>query len=488
MLELGIGAIGLAVLSVVPLLGGVYSAWAGSGPWSVVLRGLLAGLCLLPPTALMGATLPALARWVEATPRGVSWLGLFYAGNTFGAVVGSLLAGFYLLRLHDMPTATYVAVAINGAVAALAWMVARVTMPAAAPPEPVPAPGPRATRDISIAIALSGMTALAAEVVWTRLLSLLFGGTTYTFSLILASFLIGLGIGSAGGAAMARSLRRPRLAFGWCQAMLCVAIAWGGYLLTASLPFWPIDPSLAPSPWLEFHLDLARSLIVVLPAAILWGASFPLALAAVAGRGGDPARVVGGLYAANTLGAIVGSLGASLVVSALGSQQAQQLMVVACAASAILVLRPFALGPDRRAGLRFAAALAVIGVAGGLVLPLAIQPVPGSLVAYGRWAPTRAGGATIVYMGEGYNAAVAVSRLSNGVLNYHNAGKIQASSEVQDMRLDADSFRRCEHAVRQARDRHRRVVALAHVDDARAGGARRRPAPVGHQRPGHRLE
>ena len=146
------------------------------------------------------------------------------------------------------------------------------------------------------------MTALAAEVVWTRLLSLLFGGTTYTFSLILAAFLLGLGIGSSGGAALARGLERPRLAFGLCQALLCGAIAWGGYLLTASLPYWPIDPSLAPTPWLEFHLDLARTILVVLPAAILWGASFPLALAAAATRGDDPARVVGRLYAANTVG------------------------------------------------------------------------------------------------------------------------------------------------------------------------------------------
>ena len=55
----------------------------------------------------MGATLPVVARWVEATPTGVSWLGYFYGGNLAGAVAGSLLAGFYLLRLYDMPTATY---------------------------------------------------------------------------------------------------------------------------------------------------------------------------------------------------------------------------------------------------------------------------------------------------------------------------------------------------------------------------------------------
>ena len=68
----------------------------------ILLRGLAAAICLLPPTLLMGATLPAMARWVKTTPEGVSWLGFFYGGNIAGAVLGSLTAGFYLLRVHDM--------------------------------------------------------------------------------------------------------------------------------------------------------------------------------------------------------------------------------------------------------------------------------------------------------------------------------------------------------------------------------------------------
>ena len=78
---------------------------------------------------------------------------------------------------------------------------------------------------VYLAIAISGMTALGAEVVWTRLLSLLFGATVYTFSLILAVFLIGLGIGSSVGAAIGRGVARPRIALGVCQLLLCGAIA-----------------------------------------------------------------------------------------------------------------------------------------------------------------------------------------------------------------------------------------------------------------------
>ena len=235
----------------------------------------------------------------------MSWLGFFYGGNIAGAVLGCLAAGFYLLRVYDTSIATYVAVALNLLVASLAAILAR-TAPATATgragrarADIKPAPGAWA---IYVAIGLSGMTALSAEVIWTRILSLLFGATVYTFSLILAVFLTGLGIGSSLGAAIGRGIERPRVALGICQVLLCAAIAWTAYVVTASLPYWPINPSMASSPWFTLQLDLVRCLWAVLPAAILWGASFPLALASVASPGQDPARLVGGVYAANTVG------------------------------------------------------------------------------------------------------------------------------------------------------------------------------------------
>src|SRR5580765_3730228 len=112
-LELGIGAMGLLLLWGMPLINSLYTVIGGPVP----LRCLIAAICLLPPTLMMGATLPAMARWVETTPKGVSWLGFFYGGNISGAVVGSLLAGFYLLRVYDQAWATYVAVMLNVAVA-----------------------------------------------------------------------------------------------------------------------------------------------------------------------------------------------------------------------------------------------------------------------------------------------------------------------------------------------------------------------------------
>jgi spermidine synthase len=427
-LELGIGAIGIVLLFGMPVIGGAYSAWAGTGVTGILFRGMAAGICLLPPTMLMGATLPAIARWVEATPKGVSWLGFFYGGNTAGAVLGSLLAGFYLLRVTDITITTFVAVGLNVLVSvvaiAIASRVPHEPSAAVATPSLVSRVGDR--WPVYVGIGLSGMTALSAEVLWTRNLSLLFGATTYTFSLILAVFLTGIGIGSSLGSALGRGLERPRVALAWCQLSLCGALAWTALVLNNSLPYWPINPSINTNPWFQFQLDLTRAFFAVLPGAILWGASFPLALASVASEDEDPAKLVGGVYAANTLGAIVGSLGASLLLTIwLGSQRSQQLLVIVAALSALIIVWKE----------KTATTIVSIAAVAAALLAFTVPPLPGIFVAFGRYTATQLGQAEVIYMGEGWNASVAVSERSNGVRNYHNAGKVQASSEPQDMRL-----------------------------------------------------
>jgi spermidine synthase len=448
-LELAIGVLGVVLLFAMPLVGRVYTAWGGYGLGGFLLRGVLAALCLLPPTMAMGATLPAVARWVETTPAGVSWLGVFYAGNIAGAVFGCLFAAFYLLRVHDMATATYVAAAINVEVAALAFFLAsgsRDGAPRAVSPE---APEPRwkpakvepaaGAGLVYTAIALSGFCALAAEVVWTRLLALLLGATVYSFAIILAVYLFGLGIGSALGSLAARNVSDPRKALGWCQLAIVGTVAWSAVMLTRSLPYWPINVSISRSIWFNYQLDLARTLWAILPGPILWGASFPLALAAVAGRDRDPGRVVGVVYAANTLGAIGGALSASLfLVAWLGSQRAQQIVMAAAAAAGLALLLPPLVAGVRARGLRGAGTAIPLAAttAAAALLVARVPPVPGLLVGYGRYTPTWLNSAAqMLFVGEGLNASVAVSRAQGGLLQYHSAGKVQASSLPADMRL-----------------------------------------------------
>jgi spermidine synthase len=432
LVEMGIGVCGILVLLAMPLVDRVYVAAVGHGLPAMLLRAVVAAACLLPPTVLMGASLPAASRWLKTTPEGVSWMGLLYGGNTAGAVFGCLLAGFYLLRVHDMATATLVAAALNGVVALISFGMASRTPHQADAEEPAATPmveaAPRSGA-VYVTIALSGACALGAEVVWTRLLGLLLGATVYTFSIILAVFLAGLGIGSGVAAALVRGVARPRLALGCCQLLLSGAVAWTAYMLANSLPYWPINPLLSTSPWFTFQIDLARSTWAILPAALLWGASFPLALAALASRGRDAGRMVGGIYAANTAGAIVGALAFSMfLVPAIGTQGCERVLIVLSVVSALFALAP----PLRaKAGVLLLAA-AVVAV---VLLAMSVSGVPSMLIAYGRRITTSANRSQILYAGEGMNASIAISRWDDGAVQFHVSGKVEASTEPYDMRL-----------------------------------------------------
>jgi spermidine synthase len=454
-LELLIGMIGLAVLFGMPFVEEIYTRYAGHGPLGIFLRAAVAGACIFVPAVLMGATLPAVARRVETDPDGVSWLGFFYGGNIAGAVFGCLLAGFYLLRVHDVTVATYVAVALNVGVSAIALALAASEAQFEPALNPATLAGATPSADswaVYLAIAFSGMSALGAEVVWTRLLSLLLGGTVYTFSLILAVFLTGLGIGSGFGAMLARRTAQARVALGLCQGLLTAAIAWTAVAISQSLPYWPIVPELSRSPWYTFQLDLVRCLWAVLPPTLLWGASFPLALSAVARRGQDPARLVGRVYAANTIGAIAGALTFSLVlIPAFGTSGAERALIGLAAAAAATVLIPLLLKAPARAQRGGAAAAAfALGAAGWLAW--SVTPVPWTVVAFGRqtasWIGRSAPGIVTevpdepgkpdifcTYVGEGTNVSVAVTMTKEGVRSFHGAGKIQASTLLYDMRL-----------------------------------------------------
>ena len=413
-IELGIGICGVAVLFAMPYVNRFYAATGGG----IALRGVVCAACLLAPTVLMGASLPAIARWVETTPRGVSRLGFLYGGNIAGAVVGCLLAGFYLLRVHDTAVATYVAAGINVVVAMAAYLMAR--RPYSAPDTTQDAESPAvSSHAIYWTIALSGLTALGAEVVWTRLLSLMLGATVYTFSIILAVFLVGLGSGSGAGAALSRRIS-ARIALACCQILLAGAILWTAFLLARTLPYWKVNPGVAANAWLKFRLDFGRCLLALLPAAFLWGASFPLAIAAAAGRRQDPGRLMGRIYAANTAGAIVGAIAFSLlVIPGVGTQQAQRILIVAAVLSGMLALRP-----------RYAVPAVLAAL-----LATAVPAVPWQAVAWGRQLPQKPNTGQLLYLGEGMNASIAITERYKTRM-FHISGKVEASDEAQDMRVE----------------------------------------------------
>ena len=439
-LELGIGLIGAVVPFLLPYIQAGYLTAIGHGYSSVLLRTTVCAVALLPPTILMGATLPAISRWTSATPQGASTVGLLYMANIGGGAFGTVLAGFYLLRMHDTMVATGVAVAINVLGAAFAWWLScrhqyqPVTdVQVEGDVQGLSSPSLRSAAHFVAAV--SGLTALGAEVVWTRQLSLLLGASVYTFSLILAVFLAGLGLGSLLGSSLARRTKAPALALATCQLLLVFGIAYGSRAIVEFLPAWQPTKSFLPdvrlSSQLRFAFDALRTAIALLPATLLWGASFPLALAVATG-GRDAGRPVARLNALNTLGSLAGAIVFTvLVVPTVGSQRAQQALVVLAAASAcgmfLLVM------PDER---RRRSALSLCAIATFVAAFWIVPPVPAGLIAYGRSVDSWGSIKQFLYLREGATASVAVTEGIAGARQFHISGKVEASDMDIDMRLE----------------------------------------------------
>ncbi len=204
------------------------------------------------------------------------------------------------------------------------------------------------------------------------------------------------------------------------------------------LPGWPVDPWLAINPWANFDLDLTRTIRAIFPATLLWGASFPLALAAAAANREDPARLTGEVYAANTAGSIVGALAFSLLlIPAIGTQSSQQVLIWLAAASAVIALAPLA----SKKTLAFVGALCGAAIlAWGLAAT--VGAVPWQVIAYGRRiAPILRGldrpidaQTSPLFVGEGINSSVVITD-RKGLRSFYVSGKSEASSALLDMRL-----------------------------------------------------
>jgi len=239
---------------------------------------------------------------------------------------------------------------------------------------------------------------------------------------------VGLGVGGGAGAWISRSVR-PRMALGYSQLLLAAAIAWTAYMLAESLPYWPAEPGSGP--WEVFRTDLLRACAAMLPGALLWGASFPLALAAAAEQGSESGRLVGGIYAANTGGAILGALIFSLVlIPHVGTLNSQRILILLSGASALAIFLT-QLWPQR-IGYGVLCLMATLGIAG--VLSGRLPPLPPDLIAYGRRFLTTKDSVKILFTAEGLNSTIAVSDW-DGATQFHVSGKVEASTGIYDMRL-----------------------------------------------------
>jgi spermidine synthase len=338
-LETGVAVLALATPVFFSWIGHAYVAayrHFGDGPGKLMLiRVLLSAVALLPPTVLMGATFPALARAVEGISRPGRRSTLLYGVNTAGAVVGVLACGFLLIPsigLHATLVGS-ACVSLLGALLAAFSGFAR----------PAPVSAERAApRALWLFVAfVAGACAMADEVLWTRILVLHLGSSVYAFALMLATFLIGLVGGSLIGAALrSQDLRRSigvaQLSFGF--SILLQVFAFTGYSRTLVA----VATSLLHVRTYGGVLlaEAVTTGLFLLPPTLLMGLSFALLLQAASRSAGTAPADVASVYAANTLGGIGGSLLAGFAAIPLIGSQNSLLLTGFLATSLALLLAP----------------------------------------------------------------------------------------------------------------------------------------------------
>jgi spermidine synthase len=474
LLEGGIGlycaAFPLVLAALDPAFGWCYRTLSDNPVACTAARFALAAIAILPPTTAMGATLPILVRAADAGGR-VSVLGgtgLLYGLNTLGAAGGALLAGFTLLPGLGFTGTLLVGVGANVAVAAAALLldrravVGRELAPVAVPPvaaspvavspvavSPDDADGapitPALRRSLLFLAFGSGVVSMLYQLGWTRALVLCFGSSVQAFTLILSTFVLGLGLGGL----LAPILRARGAALAVPLVLLETAVGVAGWTATvqlANLPLSVIEFHAAGAPsWGELlRWEWTRTLAIALLPTLAMGAVFPAVIAAVASGGEGASRAAGRVGATNTAGVLLGALvGGMLLIPAYGTRT--MLVAAACGNLLLAAVVAAAAFPPRRA-LAAAAGLAAAAAATAFATPPWLpHHFHSGPYLYSRsyldkskaWGTTlartlRDSGWDMPYVREGRSAGVAVFRHPDGSVFLRVNGKTDASS-VGDM-------------------------------------------------------
>jgi len=300
-----------------------------------LIRAALAAVAVLLPTILMGATFPVLSRLVERVEGPGRRSAALYGANTTGAVAGVVLAGMFLIPKVGLRATLLSSACVSLVAALLALAFQREPLP--------PARETQAERPVRVWLAvafLTGAGAMAVEVLWTRILVLYLGSSVYSFSLMLAIYLTGLAAGSFLGAVV--RVREPR------RLLAAIQVALGASLLVQVIAFPSYSKVLVAGAMRLLHArtygdvlaaEALTTIAYLFVPTLLMGATFAVLLR-TACRSSDTAPTdAGSVYAANTFGAIVGSLLAGfLAIPLLGTQASLVAAGFLSAAVALIVL------------------------------------------------------------------------------------------------------------------------------------------------------
>jgi spermidine synthase len=293
---------------------GVYPSLE-STPYLALARLVLAVLALAPATIMMGATFPTLVRHFTRSNEMGQAFGRLYMANTLGAVAGTIVAGLVLIEVFGLSGALRIGAVCSAIAGLVALWLARAAdrqqpEPVTSSPQaPSPTPmSPAARRApfpwLPLVVAfVSGLTSLGYQVTWTRLLASGTGGLTYVFTVILALFLIGIAVGAAIFNVIRGRIGDPVRFLAWTQFAVAI-LAMAGLVLVISQPH-ALDPG---RPFESIGALFGSAVLVVLPVTVAMGIAFPTSSELLRDERHRAGSAAGWLLAANTVGAIIGSL------------------------------------------------------------------------------------------------------------------------------------------------------------------------------------
>jgi len=306
-----------------------YHAYSPSPEAFATFQFVLLGSMLLPPTFCMGMTLPLLARFATTdSHESGEKVGRLYGANTIGAVVGTGIAGFLLLPRLGLETATAITAAGNLLLCIGALILARTV--GELPPAPTSKEDTQTATwrigALPIIALLAGFSSLAYEVSWFRIMSLILGASAYAFSIMLFSFLLGLGLGGWKGGIWADRLYAEgglkKVLIGLVKVEAGIAgITWAAMYGYGEMPwlFVLVFKAFGEHAVLLWVGKMLLAMLLMVPPAFLMGVAFPFLVRAAAGESLALGKPVGRLYGWNTMGAILGaSLGGLVLLPNLG--------------------------------------------------------------------------------------------------------------------------------------------------------------------------
>jgi spermidine synthase len=295
---------------------------------AVIIKAVLAFTLVLIPTLFMGATLPVMCKYfaTEETKLGQQ-VGYLYSINTLGAAAGCLFAGYFLIGFFGVLETALVGAGINLLIGLVCIVVFKKAEPGVTCGFGLPKPAfdrlqvDKENRLWLVISFLCGFTALAYEVVWTRLLVFGIGSTVYSFSLMLANFLFGI---TVGGLLVVPFFKKK---FNFRLLLTLFQFGIGLYLIFSLYQSnWILSSFIRPfrrdSPIIEFWINMRHASALMFVPTILFGMSFPVLTYLVTKGSKDIGGSLGAVYGMNTLGGIIGSIITGyLLLPSLGSQQ-----------------------------------------------------------------------------------------------------------------------------------------------------------------------